>query len=194
MTFTTRLPRGSSNTSRERTQEEPAGRGPNLPKMDPGSVGSSIPTAPHAKIRKRRMEAAHFDDGRCNIPRSIDDFFDTRNAQSDVHAGDTGKVEGLEGHLSPRLSDALSPDGPNCRACTHPSCSGPCSPHQSLKQAALEPGKKEVEPHISKLRVFASAHWIIRACRSPYLFERSESKFKTKEKKVGRQFPRPKNV
>lgn len=63
------------------------------------------------------MQAAHFDDGRCNVLRSIYDLFDARNPQSDVHAGDTGKVEGLERHLGAGLSYALSPDGPDCRAC-----------------------------------------------------------------------------
>ena len=35
----------------------------------------------------------------CNLLDSIDDFLDARHSLGDVHRSDTGKVEGLQGHL-----------------------------------------------------------------------------------------------
>lgn len=49
----------------------------------------------------------------------IDDLFDSRDSQSDVHGGDSSEVKRLEGHLSPRLPDALSTQSPDGRARLH---------------------------------------------------------------------------
>jgi len=52
-----------------------------------------------------------------NVPDvlgGIDDLFDARHPQSDVHGRHTSKVEGFQGHLSPGLSDALGTQGPDC--------------------------------------------------------------------------------
>ena len=56
----------------------------------------------------------HGDDGRADLLRGVDDFFDARHSEGDVHGGDAGEVKGLQGHLSSGLTDALcakSPDG-----------------------------------------------------------------------------------
>jgi hypothetical protein len=45
--------------------------------------------------------------------RSIDNLLYTRHAERDVHGGDTRKVECLQGHLSPWLSDRLSTNSPD---------------------------------------------------------------------------------
>jgi len=39
--------------------------------------------------------------------RSIDDFFNARYTQSDIHGGDTSEMESFQGHLSGGLSDRL---------------------------------------------------------------------------------------
>ncbi len=49
----------------------------------------------------------------------IDDLFDSRDSQSDVHGSDSSEVKRLEGHLSPRLPDALSTQSPDGRARLH---------------------------------------------------------------------------
>lgn len=49
----------------------------------------------------------------------IDDLFDSWDSQSDVHGSDSSEVKRLEGHLSPRLPDALSTQSPDGRARLH---------------------------------------------------------------------------
>lgn len=43
----------------------------------------------------------------------VDDLFNSRDPQCDVHGGDTSEVKGFEGHLSSRLTDALSTQRPD---------------------------------------------------------------------------------
>lgn len=40
----------------------------------------------------------------------VDDLLDTRYTQRDVHGGDTGEMESLQGHLRTGFSDGLSAD------------------------------------------------------------------------------------
>lgn len=44
---------------------------------------------------------------------AVDDFFDSRYALGDAHAGDTSEMEGLECHLRAGLADRLSSDSAN---------------------------------------------------------------------------------
>ena len=57
------------------------------------------------------------DDGGGYLLGGIDNLPDARHSQGDIHGSHTGKVEGLQSHLSPRLSYALSPKGPNRGPC-----------------------------------------------------------------------------
>ena len=59
-----------------------------------------------------------------DVLRGIDDLFDARYTQSDVHGRHAGKVESFQGHLSTRLSDALGTKGPHCGAGLHLSSGG----------------------------------------------------------------------
>lgn len=54
----------------------------------------------------------------------VDDLFDARHAQGDVHGGHAGKVEGFQRHLSARLADALGAKSPDRRARLHLSSAG----------------------------------------------------------------------
>jgi hypothetical protein len=58
-------------------------------------------------------------DGRCNILRVVDDLIHTRDTLCDVHTGNTGKMECLEGHLSGWLTDTLSSNGTDCLSRFH---------------------------------------------------------------------------
>lgn len=58
-------------------------------------------------------------DGSCNILRVVDNFIDTRYTLRDVHTGNTGKVESLQGHLSGRLTNTLGSNGTNGLARLH---------------------------------------------------------------------------
>ena len=56
------------------------------------------------------------DDWRADDFRSVDDLLDTRHTKSDVHGGDTGKVESLQGHLRTGLTNRLGADSANSRS------------------------------------------------------------------------------
>lgn len=49
-------------------------------------------------------------DGSGDVFRVVNDLVDTRHTLSDIHAGNTCKVESFQCHLSSRLSDTLSCD------------------------------------------------------------------------------------
>lgn len=49
----------------------------------------------------------------------INDLFDARHPQSDVHGCYTSKMESFQGHLSTGLPDALCTQGPHCWAWLH---------------------------------------------------------------------------
>ncbi len=49
--------------------------------------------------------------------KTRDPHLDTRHTHGDVHGGDTGEVERLEGHLGAGLTDTLCGEGPNGTAC-----------------------------------------------------------------------------
>lgn len=49
----------------------------------------------------------------------IDNLFDAGNTQSDVHGGDSGKMERFQGHLGPGLTDRLGTDSADSRAFIH---------------------------------------------------------------------------
>jgi len=55
------------------------------------------------------------DDRRANDLRSVDDFLDTRDSESDVHGGDTGEMESLQGHLGSWFTNRLGADGAHRR-------------------------------------------------------------------------------
>ena len=50
---------------------------------------------------------------------SVDDLFDPRHTQCDVHGGYPSKVEGLQGHLGAWLTNALGTECTHCRAWLH---------------------------------------------------------------------------
>ena len=52
-------------------------------------------------------------DGGADPFRSIDDLFYSRHAERDVHGSDTRKVECLQSHLGPGLSNRLGTNSPN---------------------------------------------------------------------------------
>lgn len=52
-------------------------------------------------------------DGGADPFRSVDDLFYSRHAERNVHGSDTRKVECLQGHLGPWLSNRLGTNSPN---------------------------------------------------------------------------------
>lgn len=48
-----------------------------------------------------------------DVFRGVDDLFNSGDPQCDVHGRHTGEVEGFEGHLSARFTDALSTQRPD---------------------------------------------------------------------------------
>lgn len=55
------------------------------------------------------------DDGGRDGLGGVDDLLDTRHTERDVHRGDTGEMESLEGHLRTGLTDRLGTDSADSR-------------------------------------------------------------------------------
>lgn len=55
------------------------------------------------------------DDWRTDDLRCVDDLLDTRYTQRDVHGGDTGEMESLQGHLCSWLTNGLGTHGADSR-------------------------------------------------------------------------------
>ena len=54
------------------------------------------------------------DNGRTDGLCGIDNFFDTRYTEGNVHGRDTGEVERLQRHLCSGLTDRLCANGTDC--------------------------------------------------------------------------------
>ena len=54
---------------------------------------------------------AHRNDGGADVPSCVDDLFDARNTQCDIHGSHSGEMERFQCHLRARFPDALSAEG-----------------------------------------------------------------------------------
>ena len=57
----------------------------------------------------------HVHDRSADVLRAVDDLFDARDTERDVHTGNPGEMEGLQRHLCARLADGLSPESAHLR-------------------------------------------------------------------------------
>ena len=75
-------------------------------------------------------------DWRADLLRSVDDLFDARNSQGDVHRGDASEMEGFQRHLCAWFTNRLRGDCSHRRTCRN-ECTGTFNAAQVLVSCVL---------------------------------------------------------